>query len=115
VTIFTCQKRHIRPDEIDTAKENKARQNKEAYEIVVHDLLEPLKRKFSWPIKLVVKEDPQGIFHARHLETSYVRVLFDRGFDLFKDGTLKRNIVKIDNGSYTHLRECRELPDAELG
>jgi len=77
------------------------------------DLLVPLKSKFSFHFTLRLKEDKSDIFHARFLETQHAIVLFERGFDLFKnDGnSFRRNFLKLENTAFNHLNECRNLKD----
>ena len=116
VEIFTCSAEHIRDDETDSAKENKLERNQENYQKVVRELVEPLSEDFPWPIKLSVKDDPDGIFHARYLETQHAIIRIDRGFDLFKqNGEFRRNFFTLNMAESSHLKECRELPDADLG
>ena len=117
VEIFTCSAEHIRDDETDPAKESKANRNQESYQKVVRELIEPLNsdEDFPWPIKLSVKDDPDGIFHARYLETQHAIIRVDRGFDLFKqNGEFRRNFFTLNMAESSHLKECRELPDADL-
>ena len=117
VEIFTCSAEHIRDDETDFAKESKAGRNQENYQKVVRELIEPLNSNedFPWPIKLSVKDDPDGIFHARYLETQHAIIRIDRGFDLFKqNGDFRRNFFTLNMAESSHLKECRELPDADL-
>ena len=112
--IITCEKEHIYKDD-DWSRELGKAGNKLAFQKVMDELVEPLRKKFPWPIELRVKEDPDGIFHARYLETQSVVVRFDRGFDLFKyKGMIRRNMLNIDNKSYGHIKECRELQEAKL-
>ena len=117
VEIFTCSAEHIRDDETDSAKESKAHRNQESYQKVVRELIEPLNSNedFPWPIKLFVKDDPDGIFHARYLETQHAIIRIDRGFDLFKqNGDFRRNFFTLNMAESSHLKECRDLPDAGL-
>ena len=70
---------------------------------------------FPWPIRLSVKDDPDGIFHARYLETQHAIIRIDRGFDLFKqNGEFRRNFFTLNMIESLHLRECRDLPDASV-
>ena len=116
VEIFTCSAEQIRDDETDSAKESKLERNQENYQKVVRELVEPLSEDFPWPIKLSVKDDPDGIFHARYLETQHAIIRIDRGFDLFKqNGEFRRNFFTLNMAESSHLKECRELPDADLG
>ena len=115
VEIFTCSAEQIRDDETDSAKESKLERNQENYQKVVRELVEPLSDNFPWPIKLSVKDDPDGIFHARYLETQHAIIRIDRGFDLFKqNGEFRRNFFTLNMAESSHLRECRDLPDADL-
>ena len=116
VEIFTCSAEQIRDDETDSAKESKLERNQEKYQKVVRELVEPLSEDFPWPIKLSVKNDPDGIFHARYLETQHAIIRIDRGFDLFnQDNEFRRNFFTLNMAESSHLKECRELPDADLG
>lgn len=113
VEIFTCSAERIRDDETDSAKESKAERNQENYQKVVRELMEPLNEDFPWPIRLCVKNDSDGMFHARYLETQHAIIRIDRGFDLFKqNGEFRRNFFTLNMMEGSHLRECRDLPDA---
>ena len=117
VEIFTCSAEQIRDDETDSAKGSKGERNQESYQKVVRELIEPLNSNedFPWPIKLSVKDDPDGIFHARYLETQHAIIRIDRGFDLFKqNGDFRRNFFTLNMAESSHLKECRDLPDAGL-
>ena len=111
VEIFTCSAEQIWDDETDSAKESKEERNQESYQKVVRELIEPLNSNedFPWPIKLSVKDDPDGIFHARYLETQHAIIRIDRGFDLFKqNGEFRRNFFTLNMAESFHLRECRD-------
>lgn len=115
VEIFTCSAEHIRDDETNSAKESKLERNQEKHQKVVRELVAPLSEDFPWPIKLSVKDDPDGIFHARYLETQHAIIRIDRGFDLFnQDNEFRRNFFTLNMAEGSHLKECRELPDADL-
>ena len=117
VEIFTCPAEQIRDDETDSAKESKLERNQESYQKVVRELIEPLNSDgdFPWPIKLSVKDDPDGIFHARYLETQHAIIRIDRGFDLFnQDNEFRRNFFTLNMAESSHLKECRDLPDASV-
>lgn len=114
IEIITVEKENI--DEEDTQMESarKLDLNIRAYKKVKLELLDPLSKEFGFQFKLKVKKDNNRIFHARHIEAQSIIVLFDRGFDLFTpNGQFKRNILKLDNSSFDHLRECRGLPESE--
>ena len=118
VEVFTRSAEQIRDDETDYARESKEERNQESYQKVVRELIEPLNSNedFPWPIKLSVKDDPDGIFHARYLETQHAIIRVDRGFDLFKqNGEFRRNFFTLNMAESSHLRECRDLPDVDLG
>lgn len=115
VRIFTCNAEQIRDDETDHAKESKSKRNQEYYRKIIRELIEPLKNQFGWPIELYVKSDPDGIFHARYLETQHAVIRVDRGFDLFKqNGGFRRNFFTLNLAEGSHLKECRELPNADV-
>ena len=81
------------------------------------ELMERLKERFPswWQVKLSVKNDANGIFHARYLETQHAIIRIDRGFDLFKqNGEFRPNFFTLHMAESSHLKECRELPDANL-
>ena len=115
VEIFTCPAEQIRDDETDSAKESKLERNQENYQKVVRELVEPLNEDFPWSIKLSVKDDPDSIFHARYLETQHAIIRIDRGFDLFnQDNEFRRNFFTLNMAESSHLKECRDLPDASV-
>ena len=115
VEIFTCSAEQIRDDETDHARASKLEQNQENYQKIIRELVEPLNEKYPWTVKLFVKSDPNGIFHARYLETQHAIIRIDRGFDLFKqNGQFRRNFFTLNMAEASHLRECRDLPDADL-
>ena len=117
VDIFTCNAERIWDDETDHAKKSKLERNQENYRKVIQELIDPLNsnKDFPWSIELSVKDDPDGIFHARYLETQHAIIRIDRGFDLFKqNGGFRRNFFTLNMAESPHLKECRELPDADL-
>ncbi len=117
VEIFTCSAEQIWDDETDHARESKLDRNQENYQKINRELIDPIKKQFpQWgQIKLSVKDDPDGIFHARYLETQHAIIRIDRGFDLFKqNGQFRRNFFTLNMVESSHLRECRDLPDADL-
>ena len=106
VEIFTCRDEHIPDDDIDDVNRK-----------IDRELMDPLKKQFpQWsPINLSVKDDTNGIFHARYLETQHAIIRVDRGFALFKqNGSFWRNFFTLNMAESSHLRECRDLPDANL-
>lgn len=104
VEIFTCRDEYIPDNDIDDVNRK-----------INRELMERLKKRFPhwWQIKLSVKDDPDGIFHARYLETQHAIIRIDRGFDLFKqNGGFRRNFFTLNMAESSHLKECRDLPDA---
>lgn len=115
VKIFTRSAEQVWDDETDHAKESKLAQNQESYQKIIRELIEPLDNQFPWPVKLFVKDDPNGIFHARYLEAQHAIIRIDRGFDLFnQDNEFRRNFFTLNMAEGSHLRECRDLPDTDL-
>lgn len=117
VEIFTRSAEHIWDDETNHAKESKLAQNQENYQKIIREFRDPLNsdENFPWPIELSVKDDPDGIFHARYLETQHAIIRVDRGFDLFnQNNEFRRNFFTLNMAESSHLRECRQLPDADL-
>lgn len=99
VEIFTCSDQHG--------------QNQNQHEKIVQELITPLQHQFPWPVKFSIKEDPNHIFHARYLETQHAIIRVDRGFDLFtQNREFRRNFFTLNMAEGSHLKECRELPDA---
>ncbi len=85
------------------------------YQRIHQNLITPLKQQFPWTVDFFIKEDSNRIFHARYIETEHAIIRVDRGFDLFnRNGEFKRNFFTLNMGESSHLRECRELPDANL-
>lgn len=114
VDIYTCDAEHIRDDETEQAKESKLKRNHEKYRKVIRELIDPLNQEFPWQINLFVKSDPDGIFHARYLETQHTIIRIDRGFDLFdQNNEFRRNFFTLNMAESSHLKECRELPNAD--
>ena len=116
VEIFTGTE-HIREDEEGHAKESKLARRQENYRKVKQELMGWLKKEAPrwWQLKIFVKDDPDGIFHARYLETQHAIIRIDRGFDLFKqNGEFRRNFFTLNMAESSHLRECRDLPDASV-
>lgn len=115
VEIFTCDAEQIRDNETDQAKKSKLERNQENRGKVIRELIKPLKEDFPWPVKLSVKDDPDSIFHARYLETQHAVIRIDRGFDLFdQNNEFRRNFFTLNMAEGSHLRECRDLPDAAV-
>ena len=115
VEIFNCAE-GMQGDETNHAKQSRLARNQENHQKVVRDIIEPLDNQFPWPVRLFVKDDPNRIFHARFLETQHAIIQIDSGFDLFKpDGNFKRNFFTLNMPASSHLKECRELPDADFG
>ena len=116
VIIFTGTE-HIREDEEEHVKKSKLARRQENYRKVKRELMGWLKREAPqwWQLKIFIKDDPDGIFHARYLETQHAIIRVDRGFDLFKqNGEFRRNFFTLNMAESFHLRECRDLPDATV-
>ena len=116
VEIYTCPAERIWDDEEDHVKESKSERNRENYRRIIQSLINPLRERFPWPVKLFVKSDPDGIFHARYLETQQAIIRIDRGFDLFdRKGDFRRNFFTLNMAESSHLRDCRNLPTVDIG
>ena len=102
VEIFTCKDRDVRNQ----------------YRKIIEELITPLEGQFPWPIRFMIKVDRNGvdrIFHARYLETQHAVIRVDHGFDLFRQkGEFRRNFFTLNMAESSHLRECRNLPNADL-
>lgn len=116
VEIYTCPAERIWDDEDDHVKESKLKRNRDNYKKIYQNLILPLRKIFPWPVKLFVKSDPDGIFHARYLETQQAIIRIDRGFDLFnQNGGFRRNFFTLNMAESSHLRDCRKLPNVDIG
>ena len=103
VEIFTCKGRNVHLQ----------------HQRIVEKLTKPLEQRFPWQVKYLIKVDKvssdERIFHARYLEAQHAIIRIDRGFDLFKpSGELKRNFFTLNMAESSHLRDCRDLPDANF-
>ena len=115
VEIYTGTAKPIRGYETDQVRRDKLAYNREQHQKIIRELMEPLNDWFSWPVRLFVKEDPDGIFHARYLEAQYAIIQVERGFGFRKpNDEFWRNFFTVNMRHGSHLRECRELPDADL-
>ena len=116
VEIYTCSAERILESETDHAKTSKLERNRDNYQRVIRNLIEPLKEKFPyWSVRFSIKDDPDYIFHARFLEAEHTIIQVDRGFDLFRpNGGFQRNFFTLNMAGSSHLRDCRDLPDADF-
>ena len=82
---------------------------------IVQELVTPLEEQFPWSVKFLIKNDPRRIFHARYLETQHAIIRIERGFDFFnQNNEFLRNFFTLNMAESSHLRECRDLPDAPV-
>jgi len=101
VEIFTCSAQHVHVHD--------------QHRRITQGLIEPLTRRFPLPINVSIKEDPNRIFHARYLETQQAIIRVDRGFDIFnRNGGFRTNFFTLNMAESSHLKECRNLPNATL-
>lgn len=113
VEIFTAAPNSLDGNERGHELERKQRENRVARDLVQQDLIEPLSSNHSVTVRLLWKNDPEGIFHARHIQTTTTCVLVERGFDIFRsDRSWQRTIVKCGRADSDHLTECRGLRNA---
>src|SRR5262249_41370000 len=91
--------------------QNKKFEPSVAYHRVKADLVEPLQQKFAIPINLSVKRDLDSKFHARHLQTQSLAIMFEKGFDIVEDsGALCRSLMTLGGSFADHPQEFRQLP-----
>ena len=115
VEIYTGTAKPIRGYETDQVRRDKLAYNREQHQKIIRELMEPLNDWFPWPVRLFVKEDPDGIFHARYLEAQYAIIQVERGFGFRKpNDEFWRNFFTVNMRHGSHLRECRDLPEADL-
>ena len=99
----------------DSKKEKKKRKNAEQHQNIVRDIITPLKKSFRGSVEVLIKEDPDNIFHPRYLESEQVVVRVDRGFRLFKRGRkFRQNLFNLHMDESSLLRRYESLLDADL-
>lgn len=88
--------------------------NRLALQRIEESLLEPIRSSFpELNVKFIFKNDESRESHARYLETNTCVVLFERGFDIFRDDeTLKCQELKLADASRQSLSRLRSLPPA---
>jgi hypothetical protein len=114
LTIVTGTSKSVYPG-MDYHQRSKIRaQNRSAITILASTLVAPLQAVLPCPVRLIVKEDPDKIFHVRLLESDQAVVAFDRGFDLFaKSGArFLRNVVYAPGAGASIAADILALPDA---
>lgn len=115
VEIYTCSAECILEEDTDSKKEKEKRKNAEQHQNIVRDIITPLKKSFRGPVEVLIKEDPDGIFHARYLKSEQAVVRVDRGFRLFKQGRkFRQNLFNLHMDENSLLRRYENLPDADL-
>ena len=115
VEIFTCSAEIVRDSDTDHVKDGKLERNQDAHSKVQRQLITRLENQFPWSIKCHIKNDSKRVFHARYLETQHAIIRIERGFDLFKqNGGFRRNFLTLNMADSPHLKECRDLPDADI-
>ena len=115
VEIYTCSADCILEEDTDSKKEKKKRKNEKQHQNIVRDIITPLKKTFPRPIEVLIKDDPDNIFHARYLESEHAVVRVDRGFRLFEQGRrFRQNLFNLQMDESSLLRRYKSLPDASL-
>ena len=115
VKIYACSADCILEEDTDSKKEKKKRKNGEQHQNIVRDIITPLKKSFGGPVEVLIKEDPDNIFHPRYLDSEQAVVRVDRGFRLFKQGRkFRQNLFNLHMDESSLLRRYESLPDADL-
>jgi hypothetical protein len=115
VEIITTESERENENAADFVNQRRATGIRDKISVVKSRIIEPLQKQFSVPITLIVKQDPNNTFHARHLQSQNANLLFERGFDfLTDDGEFRRAFLKMDNGAQAHLQAYRTLPESEF-
>ncbi len=115
VQIYACSADCIVEEDTDYKKKKKKKQNTEQHEKIVQEIIMPIKKNFPCPIEVVIKEDPENIFHARYLESEHAVVRVDRGFRLFEQGRkFRQNLFTLNMSESFLLGRYRSLPDADF-
>ncbi len=76
-------------------------------------ILRELSVKYKIKINLYLKNDPNKIFHARHIETENNIIQIDPGIDVLdSDNNLRRVLLKNARNDSKHLLQIRSLANA---
>ena len=116
VKIYACSANCILEEDTDSKKNKKKRKNKDQYENIVQEIIKPLEEENSpWSVKVLIKDDPDNIFHARYLESEHAVVRVDRGFRLFEQGRkFRQNLFTLNMSESSLLGRYRSLPNADF-
>ena len=115
VKIYACSADYIVEGDTDSKKKKKKEQNKEQREKIVREIITPLEKDFPGSVKVLIKEDPDNIFHARYLESEHAVVRVDRGFRLFEQGRkFRQNLFTLNMSESSLLGRYQSLPNADF-
>lgn len=117
VKIYACSVDCILAGDTDSKKNKNKRKNKEQYENIVREIITPLEveENSPWSVKILIKDDPDNIFHARYLESEHAVVRVDRGFRLFKQGRkFRQNLFTLNMMESSVVRRYQNLPNAVI-
>jgi hypothetical protein len=115
VEIITAECRTLDAGDALAFIAEKKADNERGWKVIQAELIPAIKAAGPWTVKCSLKADPDGIMHARYLQTQSAIILVERGFDLFdQGGTLRRNELKVMNARHDHLEECRGLSSNRL-
>jgi hypothetical protein len=111
--IITAGARQPHPDTSRSAARRCHEANGTEIAAVQRDLGQWLREQLELNVRLIIKEDRQGIMHRRILETDRSVFTLDRGFDLFRPGgtALRRNWLEYASSSDRELAQCSALPN----
>lgn len=83
-----------------------------AYNRYIGDVIQPLRKRFSIPVRAFFKEDDQNICHDRYFQVQAAAFSVSRGFDFVNpNGSYRRCVIRVEPGCIDHLQEYRKLPD----
>ena len=105
---------HFAPDFFEIITVSESRHGGHETNRSVRKQLLKMGEKLNLKTRVNIKQDENGIFHDRFLQTQTIPVEFERGFDFQeKDGGLKRAWLRVAYNGEEHLQECRNLPDSD--
>jgi hypothetical protein len=86
--------------------------SKNTYQVIKKELCDSLRDEHGIPIRFFFKFDRDKNCHARHLQSDYCIILFERGFDIYNDrGKMRRCFINHCPQGDSHLNDYRNLPE----
>lgn len=117
VKIYACSVNCILEGDTDSRKRKKKKENKKQHENIVREIITSLEiaENSPWSVKIVIKDDPNNIFHARYLKSEHAIVRVDRGFRLFEEGRkFRQNLFTLNMTESSLVGRYCSLPNADF-